>query len=101
MEQLEQNKSKKPDQSGVEGSASNAIIKWWSNYDFYNRTPQEIYLELTRIIPKDELSQASVCKLLNQIINSKNAENAALLIGNFVLRGDHQSILANSKRFPK
>ena len=56
MEQLEQNKSEKPDQSGVEGSASNAIIKWWSNYDFYNRTLQEIYLELTRIIPKDELS---------------------------------------------
>lgn len=93
------NKKLKEDQelSTKAGTASNAIVNWWKNYDFSTKNPKQIYNDLVRILPKDKLNEPKVKKLCQEILRSKTGDKAALTIGNFVLKGDKQGVINQRK----
>ena len=93
------NKKLKEDKelSGKEGTASNAIVNWWKNYDFSAKNPKQIYDDLVKILPEDKLNEPKVKKLCQEILRAKTGDKAALTIGNFVLKGDKQGVINQRK----
>lgn len=83
--------------SEEEGSVQNAIVKWWKTYDFFDKDIATIYNDLLMIIPQDKINEQEVQDLLNKIKAINDTEKAAVIIGNFVLRGDHQGQLHGFK----
>ena len=76
--------------SQVEGSASNAVVKWWKDYDFSNKSVNEIKKDLMNIIPENRKNEPKVKELIRNIEKAKTNQKAAIAIGNFVLKGDNQ-----------
>ena len=94
------NTSMKPfkvNMSEVEGSASNAIVNWWSTYDMENSNPKKIYEDVYNLIPEGKRDEPKVVDLLNKLKKSTTTERSALLIGNLVLRGDNESVVHGTK----
>lgn len=83
--------------SEEEGSVQNAIVNWWKTYDFFDKDINTIHNDLSSIIPQDKIKEQEVQDLLNKILNINDIEKAAVIIGNFVLRGDHQGQLHGFK----
>lgn len=83
--------------SEEEGSVQNAIVTWWKTYDFFDKDITTIYNDLINIIPHDKIKDQEVQDLLNKILKINDVEKAAVIIGNFVLRGDHQGQLHGFK----
>lgn len=83
--------------SEEEGSAQNAIVTWWQTYDFFDKNTNDIYNDLIMIIPQDKMNDTEVQDLLTKIQKINDVEKAAIIIGNFVLRGDHQGQLHGFK----
>ena len=90
-------KSEKINMSEVEGTASNAIVNWWSNYNFFDSSPNQIYNDICNIIPENRRTEPKVVDLLKKLSKSKNSEMSSVIIGNFVLRGDNESIIHGTK----
>ena len=83
--------------SEEEGSVQNAIVNWWKTYDFFDKDILTIYNDLINIIPQDKIKEQEVQDLLDKIKAINDTEKAAVIIGNFVLRGDHQGQLHGFK----
>lgn len=83
--------------SEVEGSASNAIVKWWNSYDWSSKSPKQVFEDIVQIIPEDKKNEPKVKDLLRKLMNARFIENSAIIIGNFVLSGDHESTLTGFK----
>ena len=83
--------------SEEEGSVQNAIVNWWKTYDFFDKSIECILDDLIEIIPQDKMNHIEVQDLLTKIQKINDAEKAAIIIGNFVLRGDHQGQLHGFK----
>ena len=79
--------------SEEEGSVQNAIVNWWKNYDFFDKSIDDILNDIKEIIPQDKINNVEVQDLLAKIQKINDTEKAAIIIGNFVLRGDHQAQL--------
>ena len=79
--------------SEEEGSVQNAIVNWWKNYDFFDKSINDILNDVKEIIPQDKINNTEVQDLLAKIQKINDTEKAAIIIGNFVLRGDHQAQL--------
>lgn len=90
-------KGEKVNMSEVEGSASNAIVKWWKTYNMESSSPKKIYDDVFKIIPEDKRDEPKVVDLLNKLKKSPNTERSALIIGNFVLRGDNEAVVHGTK----
>ena len=83
--------------SEVEGSASYAIKNWWSTYDFMSASPAKIREDVYKIIPEKKKEEPKVIDLLRKLSKSKNSEMSAIMIGNFVLSGDGESVVRGTK----
>lgn len=90
-------KKEKINLSEVEGSVSNIIINWWNDYDFSNKTPQQVHEDVYKLIPEDRIEEPKVQQLMKSLKYAKNSEQSAIAIGNFVLRGDNLSTLHGFK----
>lgn len=89
--------AKKVNMSEVEGSASNAIVNWWSSYNFENASVQQIIQDLTSIIPDDRKNEPKVKGLFKSLSYAKNNQQAAVAIGNFILSGDHEGVVVGTR----
>lgn len=83
----------KVNMSEVEGSVSNIIVNWWTAADLDKKSPMEIYNEVYKLIPDDRMNEPKVDALLKSLFRARNSEQSGIALGNFVLRGDHESIL--------
>lgn len=83
--------------SEIEGSASNSIVNWWSNYDFETSTSKQIYNDLIEIIPENKRTEPKVINLFKNLQRARDNSQAAIAIGNFILSGDNQGIVAGTK----
>lgn len=94
---MNKNKIEMKNLSEEEGSVQNAIVTWWKTYDFFDKSIKEILDNLIEIIPQDKMNDTEVQDLLTKIQKINDVEKAAIIIGNFVLRGDHQGQLHGFK----
>ena len=88
-----QKEKEKVNMSEVEGSASNIIVNWWKDYNLEDKTPKQIYEDIIKILPSDRIKEPKVQDLLKSLNRSRNINQSAIALGNFVLRGDHESTL--------
>ena len=83
--------------SEVEGSASYAIKNWWNTYDFESASPEKIRDDVYKIIPEKKREEPKVVDLIRKLSKSKNSEMSAIMIGNFVLSGDGETVVHGTK----
>ena len=86
-------KNEKINMSEVEGSVSNIIINWWNTYKLDDKTPKQVYDDIIKILPQDRIKEPKVQGLLKSLHYAKDINQSGIALGNFVLRGDHESVL--------
>ena len=86
-------KKEKINMSEVEGSVSNIIVNWWNTYDLSDKTPKQVYEDVISILPPDRIKEPKVQGLLKSLSKARDINQSGIALGNFVLRGDHESVL--------